>query len=201
MNAFLFAYISSRTLFYDGIRKNSKLQWHTIPAYRKTNFPISHVWYQKSRYVGQHVNQSLTNESDPPDHLSCDDCTISEQETVSSKNAKKILQEMLNTRTRNVPLLKNKKIKAFRIPVGMSLQCVAAKGRVPECLGCRQKIQRGEKRLVNKTVINQDKKWYEAASYHLNASCLESTLSIQEKHEVTCLMKADSSLGSIQFHK
>jgi hypothetical protein len=94
-------------------------------------------------------------------------------------------------------LFTRKKTKKY--PIGLSIQEVGAKGKIPECAGCHKSLQRGEQRLVNRYVCNEDKQWYSNASYHLKTECLQTTLSVSEKQQLQELVHADNVLKNLHF--
>ena len=70
--------------------------------------------------------------------------------------------------------VKQKRLKAKLFYPGLSVVAVSPKGKMPKCAGCRIAIERGSYQLVKKDVVNQEKRWTQAASYHFKRSCFSS---------------------------
>jgi hypothetical protein len=219
-------------LFYDGMLK-PVLRWQTVPAYNQTTFPISRLWYKKSRLreegttqlqslqqeehacsssssissatavlkEARHPAVQIKIESPPSNQGSIIDKDV-EQQTPPVQSFKEQLLEIvqgkkkMKTRARRKTLFTKKKAQ---YPTGLSIQKVAAKGKIPECAGCHQSLQRGEQRLVNRSVCNEDKQWYSNVSYHLKTECLQTTLSVSEKQQLQELVHADNMLKNLHF--
>lgn len=199
--------INGRPLFYDGL-KSPKLQWTNFFAYSKTQFPIAMVWYQRvcipeiankdgstlekidnvqeKEYI---IEENLEKTNDLKTHLNIK-IKIEDDEEKKRKLKSSLIEEFFNKENK-------KKIKKNKFPLGLSIQPVAKKGPVPVCVGCNQKLQRNEKRLViNKIVSNQLKKViaYDVTSCHLHENCLQQALTVDQKKEYCDLVKLDKLL-------
>lgn len=67
---------------------------------------------------------------------------------------------------------------------GVSVHHISAKGPLPTCATCNQKLQRGEKGVVNKYITNEQKGYSRISYYHFSDSCLD-WMSVLGRNKIT----------------
>eukprot|EP00474_Spongospora_subterranea_P005827 CRZ06285.1 hypothetical protein [Spongospora subterranea] len=119
-------FIHGRPLLYDGLL-DRKLRWQTIPAYRQSKYAIARIWYLKKRLqpVPQTTSTALTMMDSE-----CDDDDL---------DVKASILKFADAHGSD-----NVHHKQSRMPMGLSIQVVSAKGPRPVCVGCNQAMERGD---------------------------------------------------------
>ena len=80
-----------------------------------------------------------------------------------------------------------------RHPLGITIQKVHERGKIPTCRYCQQELERGELHMVKTSISSHNKHWRDPAHYHFE--CSVQVLTQDESSQLVTIMRKSDEVS------